>query len=536
MFLLLAISGFTALFAQLPGTYTLPISTSTNPYYADNTIIRNYNSDYNIIMTHGEFPNLYCYNEYPPDIRNADKSHFFLQNIATGDLTHIVSLGCHYEVKDVCFVTLRKDDGYETPVTFCCFCGTHIADSAIEYGHAIGDEPVTITYIYAKRGFAGFFSMDDALSPTSTCTAKVRYVDGTRDLYRMVAYPQEQGCYHSDQTIFLDNIVLDIVGIPMNTVSPSSLSRVRIYPDYSVTPFFPSGTRWDFDLRYNRDDPEMMTDIVATKDYLITASHPAGDSSVIWLRHSPKETICYSPSLELDPQIHIVDLSSLVVDGRPIGDQYGTLLWKRYRLCNGKSGEYALSFFYTPKGESVDYGLVLNRYGTTPNFAFYQGRYLEVSYMPGDMVYIPNALDHALVLDEYGGNGNMTAVMSADLLSQNLNTSLLLDGSPMKFTSIGLQYNSLGSEVLHWGGLNMSGNDDSWLAYEILYRSWAHRIDCMDVENKDTFPAEIEHLDDDHDFPIQRSYELDNDYEVKTLYFNPYDVYLLKKCVEYFTY
>ncbi|MCR4828741.1 MAG: hypothetical protein K5864_04685 [Bacteroidales bacterium] len=487
-------------------------------------------------MTHGEFPNVYCSNEYPPDIRNADNSHFFLQNVATGDLTHIVSLGCHYEVKDVCFVTLRKDDGVETPVTYCCFCGTHTADSAIEYGHAIGDEPVPITYIYAKRGFTGFFSMDDALSPTSTCTAKVRYVNGTRDLYRMVAYPQEYGRYYSYQSTYIDNMVLDIVGVPMTNASPSSLSRVRIYPDCPISPLSPSGTIWDIDIRYNSNSPEMMTDIVTTEEHLITASHPAGDSTVIWLRHSPKEVVYYPSDLNLDPQIHIVDLSSLVVDGRPIGDQYGTLLWKRYRLCNGKSGEYALSFFYMPKGESVDYGLVLNRYGTTPNFAFYQSRYLEVSYMPGDMVYISNALDHALVLDEYGGNGNMTAIMSADLLSPNFNTSLLFYGSPMKFTSIGLQYNSMGSEVLHWGGLNMAGNDDSWLAYEILYRSRARQTNCIDVEYKYTFEAEIEHLDDDHEFPVQRRYELEYDYEVKKLQFNPYNVYLETKCTESYAY
>ena len=516
---LLEISGFTPLFAQLPGTYTLPISTSTIPYYADNTIIRNYNNNYNIIMTHGEYPNTYCYNEYPPDIRNADRSHFYLQEISTGTLTHIVSLGCHYEVKDVRFVTLRRDDGLETPVTYCCFCGTHTADSAIEYGHAIGDEPVPITYIYAKRGFAGFFSMDDALSPTSTCTAKVRYVEGTRDLYRMVAYPEDSGHYFQYQTSYIDNAVLDIVGTPMNSAAPSCMARVKFYPDYPVS-YYPSGTHWDNNIRYEATTQEVMTDIVATSDSIITASHIAGDSTTIWLRHSLKENHFHPGGLELEWTVYQLDMNSLNMGGWMPYTYEGQLYWKRYRLCEMNSDKYALSFFYMPR-LFTSYGLIVNRYSINGGFTLLDGRYLKEPYMPGDMVYLSTSMEHALILDEYGGTDNKTAIISVDNSSPHPYQCTMLDAYPMRFSSLTYRNNS-GNEVLYWGGLKSGGGDDSRVANEYETDCW-NGINCMEQKMDDTSDASIDYNTDSYPFLIKARY-FDNqiNYPVNIITFDPY--------------
>lgn len=170
-----------------------------NDFVQYTSIVRNYNSDHNVLMQYGHFSNA-----NPVDTIKGYSS-FMIQNTATGDITQIVDLPKGYQVNDVRFVTLRKIDGVSTE-DFCCFCGTRTE---------------CVNQVYSKHGFAGFFSMAEALSPLPSSTAKVRDVEQTIELYRMVCYAEEHGYYYSYQNSFLDNAVLDIIGLDDTVFAPS---------------------------------------------------------------------------------------------------------------------------------------------------------------------------------------------------------------------------------------------------------------------------------------------------------------------------
>lgn len=192
-----------------------------NDYVQYTSIVRNYDTKYNVLSQYGYFNN-----ETRADTIKGYSS-FMIQNTNTGVIKHIFDLPKGYQVNDVRFVTLRKIDGVTTE-DFCCFCGTRTE---------LGNQG------YLTRGFAGFFSMQQAINPSSTYTAKVRDVERTIALYRMVCYGEEYGYYYHLQNSFIDNAVLDIIGLEDTVNGPSCFCRAKFYPDVY------GGTRWDNNIR-----------------------------------------------------------------------------------------------------------------------------------------------------------------------------------------------------------------------------------------------------------------------------------------------
>ena len=243
----------------------------SDEYTLYTTIVRNYNDKYNVLMKYGSYANVV----YTDPI--TDRSSFMIQNTSTGDIVHIVDLPLGYQVNDIRFVTLRKMDGVTT-VDFCCFCGTRTRFDGIIYPFEPPEDRTDYIYTYSKHGFAGVFSMEEALNPSSSFTAKVRNVEGTKELFKMECYPEEYGYYYHNQNTYIDEVVMDIIGTDDTVNKPSCFCRAKVYPVYSG-----GGVRWDNNMRYNNYD--VLTDITKTDDYVVTtANNVAGDS--LWIRYS----------------------------------------------------------------------------------------------------------------------------------------------------------------------------------------------------------------------------------------------------------
>ncbi len=166
------------------------------------TIVRNYDNNYIIISDYGFDPD-----GPTPNNPVVEYTAFYIQNIATGTLTRLFKMPYGYDVHDVRFVTLRRDSLGTQSKNYCCFCGTKKRFIGEYYGYTIGDEPPVIEYLFDSAGFAGFFSMDDAIDvavnpllPTNA-TAKIRDVEGTASLYRMTCYA-EGPCHYISGSFF----------------------------------------------------------------------------------------------------------------------------------------------------------------------------------------------------------------------------------------------------------------------------------------------------------------------------------------------
>lgn len=130
-------------------------------------------------MEYGKHPYTECKYYSNNEYYESRISSFFLHNIQTGTITHLFDAPCWYRVNDFKFVTLVKKNGTGTE-DFCCFCGTAKRDTCSYWGISpMPGDPAPDTYLYKNYGFAGFFSMTDALSPTPSCTRPILTCWGT---------------------------------------------------------------------------------------------------------------------------------------------------------------------------------------------------------------------------------------------------------------------------------------------------------------------------------------------------------------------
>ena len=300
-------------------------------YYIEETLIRRYNKDFNIVMAYGRGRNTI----YSSDTI-LEHSSFFLYMSQSGDISHIVSLPGGWKVNDICFVTLKKiGGGYED---FCCFCGTKTRITGGYYTPSL--EPGGGSYVITDTisGFAGFFSMSDVMSPSTAHTAKIRDIEFTHQLFRMCGYAENQGAYWTDQNSFEDNAVLDIIGVGVDTNRNtfSCMTRVKFYPDVY------GATRWDNNIRYNMT--ETMSDIIATDNHVVTVSYYENNPRYVVLRYSNKETVLTTNGLELSPIIHNIPLYNLDIHGFHFYDESRTLLSGPIRLCNMGGETFSLAF------------------------------------------------------------------------------------------------------------------------------------------------------------------------------------------------
>ena len=275
------------------------IRSSTNKYKHYSSLVRNYDKGHNVVMQYGYFTNVVSITG--DSIKGY--SSFLIQDINTGDVMHIVDLPWGYQVNDVRFVTLKKKYSLE-PVDFCCFCGTRTQLDNVTVLPAMPDEPTTYVFHYSKHGFAGFFSMEEALAPTSAFKARVRDVENAVELYRMTCYAESWGYHNDGRATFEDNAVLDIIGTDDTTNGPSCFYRAKFYPVYGT------GVLWDNNIRAN--DNEVLTDITKTDNYVVTVSNDvAGDS--LWVRYSGMEDHLVFGGLQLDTVVDQIHLTNLQV-------------------------------------------------------------------------------------------------------------------------------------------------------------------------------------------------------------------------------
>lgn len=228
-------------------------------YFSESTLVRNFEGKNNIIMSYGCEEGLY--NTYGI----CEKSSFFVQTVDNGQITHLVDLPFGYKVNDMQFVYLKKkqSDFYEP---YLCFCGTRTKSIEYEYPHSLDStlQPVAVPVLV---GFVGYFKVYAAMSPTTSDSVVVRDVECSKELHRMTCYAEQNGLYNVNGYSFRDNAVLDIIGIAgpcinrLNHNNLSSLWRVKFCPDYPYSYYFPSGTHWDNNIRFNNDNVEKMVDI-----------------------------------------------------------------------------------------------------------------------------------------------------------------------------------------------------------------------------------------------------------------------------------
>ena len=334
---------------------------SNNEYIQYTSIVRNYDVNHNVIAQYGRYT---AEPINPTDDSSRSSTSFLIQNTSTGDITHIVTLPVGYQVNDVRFVTLRKIDGTATE-DFFCFCGTRTRFDGIEYLPYFGGMPEYIC-LYSKHGFAGFFSMEDALNPTSSCTAKVRDVEKTKELYRMTCYAEEHGYYYSYQNSFLDNAVLDIIGLDDTVNAPSCFCRAKFYPDCY------GGVRWDNNIRFN--SYEILTDITKTDDYVVTTSHNNTGNS-LWIRYSGQEDHLVIGGMQLNTVVNAIDFSQLRIqwDCESYEVYYNFNRAGNAKLCNTLYDGIDVS--YSILGQSIG-GLLNCQYGYSNGImSFVNGAY-----------------------------------------------------------------------------------------------------------------------------------------------------------------
>ena len=391
-----------------------------SPDYVQYTsIVRNYNETYNVLTQYGYFTNA------PRADTIKGYTSFMIQNTTTGDIKHIFDLPKGYKVNDVRFVTLRKNGTFE-PVDFCCFCGTRTE---------LGNQG------YLTHGFAGFFSMDEALSPSSSYTVKVRDVEKTKELYRMVCYAEEYSLYYHIQNTFLDNAVLDIIGLDDLVNAPSCFCRAKFYPDCL------GSVRWDNNIRTNTN--EVLTDITITDDYVVTVSNDITGIEQ-WIRYSGQEDHLIMGGLELNDSVNAILFTTSIIE--PECDSYNEIeKFFRYdpaKICfttgNGIEVSYHIKF---EKNE----GLFNSQYDY-PNgrLKFLRGAYLESTPLVKELIHLPSNNATAVLFEEH--NSDIVSILTWNKnrycrypVKQYLDDGIL-------FQSITLQKRN-GYEHLFWSGM-----------------------------------------------------------------------------------
>ena len=358
--------------AQLSELIEFP---SPSTYKAIKTIVRNFNEYYDVIAVYG-YDTMSIYT----DTIEA-RTMVYKRKIATGEVTRICTLNGGYCVNDFRFVRLKKF-GSAGVEDYCCFCGTH-SEWQFEWIFTPYDEPSQFVIDTINKGFAGFFSMDDALWENPGSTVKVRDIEWTEELYRLTCYAEQFGEHWDEQETFRDNAVMDIIGKPLANVTGgarSSLSRVKFYP---IFPGGNNGTRWEVDIRFSDTNQisEIMLDVAGTKDFTVTASQFEDDYKRLILRYSRKEDVLYANGLELSGSIYYINMPALQ------NDNPAAIFELPVRLCATKpSNEFAVAFGY-PRVLPGIYTLQFN--AVNPGLPCLRGIFNSGNMQLKDLAYLP---------------------------------------------------------------------------------------------------------------------------------------------------
>lgn len=476
-------------------------------YIQYKTIVRNYSDTINVLMQYG-----YSINTVYEDSIKASSS-FMIQNTITGDITHIVDLPKGYQVNDVRFVSLRRIDGVTTE-DFCVFCGTRTQFDDIVYLPALPDEPSQYYYVYSKHGFAGFFSMNEAMSPSSSFTAKVRDVEKTKELYKMTCYAEQYGHYYSFQNTFIDNAVLDIIGLDDTVSAPSCFCRAKFYPDCY------GNVRWDNNIRLNYI--EELTDITLTDDYVVTSSnHITGNTQ--WIRYSNKEDHLVSGGEQLSSHVNAIDFTVLTVQTgcNSSFDMNNLNRIDPAKICHTKNNEIEMSFRI--EGHGYD-GLINSQYGYyNETLSYLQGSYLKCTPLVKELIYMPSNNSTAVLYNE-------SRVDIVSIITWNKNQYCVYPvkqfyDNNIKAHSITLQERN-GFEHLFWSGMEKSNlYSPMYLMSQRGFIGGGYEQTCHYNNNIIANPVIINHNVTMIELPIIKRFPYDEiSYPVTYVHFTPYEL------------
>ncbi|MBP5515895.1 MAG: hypothetical protein J6X86_02995 [Bacteroidales bacterium] len=479
-------------------------------YKAEFTIIRNYNENYNIVMTYGYDTLLFYLDTVVPQ-----SCDFYLHNINTGTMTHLFNMSGGYRVNDIQFVTLRKQNNMGSE-DFCCFCGTKRTILGIIQGHALPDEPPIFIIDDTLNGFAGFFSMSDALNPNNTMSAKVRYVEETERLFKMTCYAEYHGAYYPNQSAFDDNAVLDIIGepkIPRGNPAPSCVTRVKFYPD------FQGSVRWDNNIRFN--DTEIMEDIIGTDSYTVTASYIPNDNEVI-LRNSEKETFLYPGGRQLNSTVYKLEMNTITINGDPST----TVFESPIRLCSIPNSDNAFISFRTINDEVKGISTFKFSFGSTSSMFLLDGAFLEKNNVIRDIMFLPLSNRTSSIMGELG-DSTMKAYVT--FWGQNYTTDVFSTSNIILQSSCKRELYR--SEDLFWSGVTKNISNPSFILKQRILPTYGSDNTCLGVEEYDLDKNTIDHHNDESEYLIKERFPNDLvSYPMYYFFFNTYVVQPSNQC------
>lgn len=470
-------------------------------YICDTSIVRSYNDSINVIMSYG-----HSSSQVLPEGQLGDKSTFILQDFKNNTLTRIVDLPGGYRVNDVRFVTLFKQN-FLGSEDFCCFCGTRLKFEGIYYYPSMGNEPIQYTLIFSQHGFAGFFSMEEALSPQTTHTAKVRDIVDVKSLDRMTCYTEGGGLYHNCQTIYVNNAVLDIIGNVSDALGGSSVfARVKFYPDYLGTLF------WDNNIRYNND--ETFSDITGINDHIVTVSYLNGIDTSIIIRSNDREDHQVDGGLELSPLIYQLNLNTILL-GSYYVQSYDVHFMRPLKVCPLGGNEFSLAFL----SHGIDTSTFNFRYDLSSGLSLLDGIYLGRNSSIVDLDHIVGN-NTTSMLFHYGMSRDSVLFLDWNNSTRTVvPVSLLYDPNYM-FHSL-CNYIHQGNYYSLWSGIDISGHSSPYLMAQKI----PLQTSCLEYESEKTAHALIDHVVDEKKCKIQRRYTNDTvSFPNTRVHFSPHTV------------
>ncbi len=466
----------------------------SNSYFTTETVVRNYNDTFNIISSCGEDPSAPTTNPIVWEYTD-----FFIRDNSTGSLARLFSLPVGYTVHDIRFVTLRKMSDTTQSSDFCCFCGTKRIYKGIYANH-----DGSYYYKIDSVGFAGFFSMDDAIEASnnpyvpSSATAKVREVEGTSELFRMTNYGEGRGYHVYEQTAFWDNAVLDIIGITNHTWGKRPCqTRTKFYPDFNGTVI------WDNNLRFNPSSNEILCDITGTDDFVVTVSRYKTNKHDVFMRYSIKESYFYYGGRELSATINTINWNKLRLCYNNIDGVSGLLFSDSLRVCNMTNNDFA----FTLGVDNTDVqGIHTYRFRINNGLLFQDGAYEKWSNnVVRELVYLPTN-KYTAVLTSDAFNTNSTTIINKWNTNECYSSFQILYSSSYNQQSVAPY--SIGAEYLSWGMISYSVNAPLFLMdYQIPFSG---NSNCAYISEDKASSVSIETTASTLSLPIQKRYPFDS--------------------------
>lgn len=484
-------------------------------YKTISTTIKNYDGKNNIIMSYGHYTNA-----FNPD-NDINFSSFYVQSSDNGQIQHIVDLPYGYKVNDIQFVDLRLIEN-EYPVSYCCFCGTRTL--GYEYVYPVIRDSSIVYIIPITIGFVGYFKTLDAINPSSQDSAIVRNIECSRELHKMICYAEQGGVNSSYQSTYIDNAVLDVIGIADDSHQIhnglSALWRVKFYPQCPYTATYPSGTMWDNNLRYNEDNAESLRDIIGVGSYVVTVSQPANDDKNIWLRYSNKEMYLYNGGMNLNSNVEEIGLSSLCVDNNSIANSNLTFYTPPLKLSPITQDIFSLAFKTKNNVDSID-GIFIFKKDFNDYSNILNGVYVKGPFELDELTYLPYNNVSAFLYHLVGENTKYTGSVFWNYLKFNNYVTENYCCGNYKLNSF-CSYN-IGFEYLSWSGVSV-GNYSKLALMHQRYGYPLNSIEhCQSLTRNYSSKSHISVANYNHPFLIKERY-VDNQYTyiVSKIPFMPY--------------